>query len=83
MFVILDASAGLSCCTQRSVSPHSTVCCKIYAVYIGLFILQSELSRVQFEAKMCQGVSATRLFMFVIRVPFTVSLCAVCCCPLN
>jgi hypothetical protein len=42
----------------------------------GLFILQSELSRVQFEAKMCQGVSATRLFMFVIGVPCTVSLCA-------
>ena len=29
----LDASAGHSCCTERSVSPHSTVCCTICSLY--------------------------------------------------
>jgi hypothetical protein len=39
-------------------------------------MLQSELYRIQFKAKMYQGVSETRLFMFVIVVPGTV--CTLC-----
>jgi len=78
---------GCQCWEQLLYSKvcHSPQHCMLYNLCTlhGLFILQSELSRVQFEAKMCQGVSATGLFMFVIRVPCTLSLCAVCCCPLD
>jgi hypothetical protein len=79
ILVISDASATHSCCTERSVSAHSAVSYTVCAVYIGLFMLQCELYRIQFEAKMYQGVSETRLFMFVIVVPCTVSLYTVYC----